>query len=447
MSRRAIAILAVNVIVFCAFAEAIALAVFYYQHGWIFYLDPYVPRYESIAEAQQQLTRQGVHPYFGPTHKPGIPFDVPSSVRGGEADRGAPGASTRVAGVATNNFGFTSRYNYPFQKTRSDQFVVGIFGGSVGDWFCQLGAARLAERLKQHSFFSTRDVITLCLSHEGYKQPQQLLLLAYFLSIGQQFDLVVNIDGFNEVALSAQNNDHGIDISMPSFGHLSPLVNLVDRATLTPAKLESLATISRYKERLNELAERINRSRLASVRFVREQYYRVLLRRYRDELLVFDKLPSNPSESSLIQVTPAVKHREGAMVFEDIARSWAQSSLLMNDLAAAGGAPYFEVVQPNQYFTTRRFGPEEAKVAIAESSPFRPSVEQGYPLLVREVESGTFRTRNVRVLDATRIFDREPRTVYMDNCCHYTMVGNEILADFIADGILTSSGPWNSATR
>ena len=36
----------------------------------------------------------------------------------------------------------------------------------------------------------------------GYKQPQQLTTLAYLMSIGGQFDLVLNIDGFNEVAAS-----------------------------------------------------------------------------------------------------------------------------------------------------------------------------------------------------------------------------------------------------
>ena len=60
----------------------------------------------------------------------------------------------------------------------------------------------------------------LCLSHEGYKQPQQLLVPTYFLSIGQVFDLVVNIDGFNEVALSSVNHQRGLDISMPSAMHL-----------------------------------------------------------------------------------------------------------------------------------------------------------------------------------------------------------------------------------
>jgi hypothetical protein len=59
-------------------------------------------------------------------------------------------------------------------------------------------------------------------------------------------------------------------------------------------------------------------------------------------------------------------------------------------------------------------------------------VEKGYPVLARQQTSG------LRFLDATRLFDREPSPVYMDDCCHYTARGNQLLAASIAQHILTS---------
>ena len=100
----------------------------------------------------------------------------------------------------------------------------------------------------------------LCFSHEGYKQPQQLLILSYFLSIGQSFDVVVNIDGFNEVAMSPLNDARGLDISMPSVMHMDPLTALIDQSSLTADKVESLARIQGYRRRLNAVADRANRS-------------------------------------------------------------------------------------------------------------------------------------------------------------------------------------------
>ena len=146
--------------------------------------------------------------------------------------------------LATNNFGFVSPYNFPIVRS-GNEFIIGIFGGSVGVWFCQVGVERLLADLQQHEFFKARTLVPLCMAHEGYKQPQQLLVLAYFLSIGQPFDLVINIDGFNEVAISPLNNQQNLDISMPSASHLIPLINLIDKGTLTPRKLQSLSAIAR----------------------------------------------------------------------------------------------------------------------------------------------------------------------------------------------------------
>jgi hypothetical protein len=428
MRRHPLVVVLVNLVVFCVAAEALALGIFYYQHGWLFYIDPYKPAHALIPETQRgQLTLEGLHPYFGPTHKAGLPFQLPQA--------------GHVAGVTTNNYGFSSRYNYPFTRNSDRQLVIGIFGGSVGEWFCHMGADRLVMRLRENQFFRDRELIPLCMSHQGYKQPQQLLVLAYFLSIGQAFDLVINISGFNEVALASINDERGTDISMPSSVHMEPLVNLVNQATLSPEKLESLATINRLKQRLNSLAVRLDRTWFASTNFVVEQLYAINTRRYREELQRFARLPAIASEDSLIHVTPRVSERKGTL-YQDIAAHWAASSMLMDTLLEARGVPYFDFLQPNQYYSHRTFSPEEARLALTDETPFKRSVESGYPALERELASRATANGRLTLANATRIFDTERAAVYADNCCHYNARGNELLADFIAATILDSSGAW-----
>ena len=63
---------------------------------------------------------------------------------------------------------------------------------------------------------------------------------------------MINIDGFNEAALGRINDQYGWDISMPSHEHLDPLINLVNQATLTSAKLDSLYRITHDRQRLND---------------------------------------------------------------------------------------------------------------------------------------------------------------------------------------------------
>jgi len=413
----------VNVAVFCVFAELLALGIFYYEHGWLFYIDPYRPTIGRIDEGSSDaLTAVGLHPYFGPTHRPGIPFDVPPPLRTGEADEA----------VSTNNFGFPSRVDYPFSKASDRQFFIGIFGGSVGAYFCRVGAARLEESLRRSESFNNREPVTLCFSHEGYKQPQQLLVLSYFLSIGQRFDLVINIDGFNEVALGRINDRFGWDISMPSHEHLDALINVVNQATLTPAKLESLARIVRYRQQLNDIAERSNRTRFASIEFVLRRYYNFLRRRYEQERVRFDGLPSNPPANSPIHITPNVRPRNGSAVYEDIAANWHDASVLMQQMLAARSIPYLHVLQPNQYYSSRVFSTAEKAVAFNDASPFKEGAANGYPFLEKALEPGA--------LNAVHLFDAVRESVYVDDCCHYTSTGYRLLADFIARAVVTSHG-------
>jgi hypothetical protein len=416
----------------CVLAELVGLFLFYIDTGELYYTSH--PTYELAAAPVQEgrLTGEALHPYFGPTHKPGVAFEVPASLR-------APNAPP--LGLHTNNFGFVSSHDYPFAR-KPNQFVVGMFGGSVGLWFCAVGAERLLADLKQAAFFRDKELIHLCFSHEGYKQPQQLLVLTYFLEIGQSFDLVVNIDGFNDVALARLNDERGFDISMPSAQHLEGLVNLVNQATLTPDKLDSLATIQRLRARMTDLATRAQRASLAVSHVMFDRLYRRTADRYSRELGRFSNLPSNPSRNSLIQVTPGVRPRdghEGNELYTDIANQWARASLMMNELLASRGVPYFHVLQPNQYFTTRRFNADETRVALSEGSPYRTAAARGYPALIAASASLAAQERFV---NATGVFDREPAAVYMDNCCHYTRTGNFVLADFIAKAILASEGPW-----
>ena len=430
---RLLARVVISIAIFCLTAELLALAAFYWDTGHLFYA--WRRAYEPIREtAAGQLTADGLHPYFGPTHKPGYPFDIPEELR----------PQPPPAPVATNNFGFVSPHDYPYTP-RDGEAVVGLFGGSVGVWFCQLGAPRLLEQLRSLAMFRGRAMVPLCFSHEGYKQPQQLQVLSYFLSIGQRFDLVINIDGFNEVALSPLNHERGIESSMPSAQHLEPLINLANQSTMTPDKVQSLAAIARDKERLNVLVDRIGRNRIAAVDFVLDQLHRRTFARYRAETVRFSALPSASLAQSLIQVTPPSAARSLAVERSAIAANWARGSLLMHQLLAARAVPYVHVLQPNQYYGRRRFASGEARIAINDSSPFKTHAEAGYPLLLAGEPKAILDEGGVRFFDGTAIFDAEPADVYVDDCCHYTLRGNEILADFVARSVVSATAGTGSA--
>ena len=408
MLKRWLILVAIDTVVFLVLAEVLALAFYYAKHGNLFYVAENPVPAPLVETERGELSADVLHPYFGPIHRPGIR-------------------------VQTNNIGFGSPYSFPYTRTSERQFLLGIFGGSVARYFCDRGMPRLVSVLQQTQAFVDREIVPLCFSHEGYKQPQQLIVLAYFLSLGQQFDLVVNIDGFNEVALGSRNNERGRDISMPSPIHMDPLLNLIDRATMTPAKVYSLARISEYKETLNKVARTMRRTRIAAVYFALDRYYVFTMNRYQSELATFDRLRSNAPSTSVLLLTPPVRPRgEEDVLYDDLAREWAEASRSMGDLLRARGMPYLHVLQPNQYFSQHVFAPDEARVALNPNQPFKPPVQQGYPALRRA--SATLAAKE-DFIDATNAFDHEAGAMYEDDCCHYTMKGNEVLADLIAQRV------------
>lgn len=429
MLRRVAVLLIGNVVVLCVAAELTALGVYYFQHGWLFYLNPYRTTFQPLgaATASGALTDVGLHPYFGPVHRAGLPVEVPASMGTGQSVQPP---------LATNNFGFASPHPYPY-KASNREFVIGIFGGSVGAWFCQLGAPRLVQSLSARPFFRDKTIVPLCFSHEGYKQPQQALLLTYFLAVGQRFDLVLNIDGFNEVALSRVNDEAGFDMSMPSAMHLDGLRTLIDGATLTSEKLQSLAAIEGHRQRMNVVGARLNRTWSAAMYVAFERYYHIVEGRYQAERGRLAALPSAAVGGSALHITPRLGRGGSDRFYDDVAQLWLRSSDVMRDALAPQGAAYVHVLQPNQYFSRRPFTEEERRVALNPASPFKPGAELGYPrLLAALTESAT------PVFDATRLFDDERAPVYVDDCCHYTRRGNELLADFVVRSVLSVRPNW-----
>lgn len=411
------AIVAVNVIVFFVLAELVALGIYFFRDGVLFYTHKRNYQPIGVAEENRQsgnelpdnLTSRRFHPFFGFVVKPGIDERF-------------------------NNYGFISPYDYPYVKNDENEFIIAVFGGSVAEIFSQNeNRERFIQNLKQNDFFKSKEIIILNFAAGAYKQPQQLMVLSYFLSIGQEFDMVINIDGFNEASMSYINYQDGVDVSMPVSYIMLPLVNLTNQTTPSPKTIETLARINRDRARLNNLARTINGNYLASVNFILEQYHTFIHNRYSQELATLEQVEPD-TFSSLIYVNPADNPMDEATVFERIAQNWANSSIIMNQILTGRGIPYFHFLQPNQYYSQKIFSQEEARIALNPNQISKAGVEKVYPRMVEKFD--TLRQGGVNFHSGLDIFNDETEAVYGDDCCHYNSLGNKILADFIARAIL-----------
>ncbi len=408
---------AVNIIIFLILAELAGLGIYFGRNGSLFYT--HKKQYELIGAGEEKvqpandlaenLTARRFHPFFG--------FVV------------QPGADERF-----NNYGFISPYDYPYLKSSDEQFIIGVFGGSVAQIFTEEETrTKFIQSLKNDPFFEEKEIVVLNFAAGAYKQPQQLIVLSYFLSIGQQFDMVINIDGFNEVAMSYINYQNGVDTSMPVSFIMLPLMNLTNRTTPSPETIESLARINTLRARLNRLARTLDNNQSAFINFILEQYYAFTLERYRAELAALEQAKSNVA-TSLIYVNPVEKKLDETSLFENVAQTWANASIMMSQISDSQAIPYFHFLQPNQYYSGKEFSQEEAKIAINPNQVYRTGAEKGYPFLVEQAD--TLTQNGVNFHNGLDIYNNETAAVYGDDCCHYNELGNQILAEFIAGTIL-----------
>jgi hypothetical protein len=432
--QRRVAVFAVNLILLGLLLELAGVAVFYAEQRRLFYQRPRsavpAPAYVDPAPVAQ------LHPVLGFANRPGLPV-TEVATRARMDGLVGPGVTPPWAGLTANNFGFFAGHDYPYHPP-DDAFVIGVLGGSTAQWFSMQGAATLLERLEQAPELAGRRVEVVNLAQGSFKQPQQLQILAHFLALGQPLDLVVNMDGFNEVALSWLNIEQGVDPSLPASTQLLPLIALAEAVRLPLAQVEAFARARRGQQQLAWLDARAAGAGSAGVWLGVELWRRYASRRASTaKATLADGFQSRGHD--LVSVLPPPR-LDGDDAFASISSVWMQASVVMHDMLRARGIRYLHVVQPNQYHSKRRFSEDEARGALNRDSPFREGARRGYPYLLGRIPA--LRSRAVDVLDAVEVFDAVSPPVYADDCCHYNQLGNEVLARFIGDHLV---GVWSTS--
>ena len=360
------------------------------------------------------------HPFFGFIQKPSADFRP---------------------GFKINNYGFISPYDYPFKKFKKNQFIIGIFGGSVASDFSifQIQNKVLPQYLKQVPGLQDKEFVILSFATGGYKQPQQLLILNYFLALGQELDLVVNIDGFNEVALSNLNNQNQINLAMPSIQHISPLTSLANNSLSTEA-MQATLRIKDNKTRINQGLESLQHCSLAACDALTSVYVQNLVNNYRKDVIAFEKERSKKQqdeEGSVIFINKNKSILEDSAAFEQMSWNWAKSSIFMHKVLSASNVPYFHVLQPNQYYQTKRvFGEAEKRIAFNKETPYAKAVELGYPAILSKFPN--LQKNNINILNGVKVFDKTKDAVYLDSCCHYNKAGEVVFSNYVGSSILES---------
>ena len=316
----------------------------------------------------------------------------------------------------------------------SSRYVVGLFGGSVA-----LRVRIALEQRLRHMLDSqgmSKELTLVTFATPGFKQPQQLLQLAFLLSEGARFDLVLNLDGYNEAVLSiAENHDRGI---YPTYPRLWDL------------RVQKTREIRQAKAELDTIRGRLDRmDSLLTETHLRYSVYSGLLHRFLNQSLENQFLWVN---KSVIENTSRHKGR-GAAVLEKtgpqegfssrqelvdhVVSTWWRSSIMMAGMAAAQGGRYIHFLQPNQYLkNSKPLSDLERNSAHSEQSAGFRYVGLVYPEMIGQAPR--FKAMNVEFHDFSSIFNKITETLYVDTCCHFNEQGNWVLADAMIRKIMDS---------
>jgi hypothetical protein len=425
------ALLAGTVILLAIALEAAGLIYFAAKEGGLFYAAHRGQPPAMRDRARQPVSVHRFDPYFGFTLEPEISMqgflaDARTRRRllaGGDADGGLP-AWTRMR---TNNFGFFSPVDYPVNDP--DAVLIGIFGGSAARMLALQAGPRLEGQL---TALYGRPVRVLNFARGGFKQPQQAIVLAYFLLVGQRLDLVINLDGFNDVALARLNVQAGIDSSMPSIQHLRGL-ELLTLGASDPVAMRHLLSLAESKERETALELSLSRARFAA-HYMLADLWRQRVQRRRRALEAAPPAAEDPRRRLISIASPLAETGAGSSEADaKLVSEWVRGSQLMALLARWKGAHYLHVLQPNQYASRRSFSDRERRIAFNDASPYREHATALYPVL-RE-RGAALRQGGIEFRDATDVFVGVSEIVYADDCCHFNQRGNDLLADFVVEAV------------
>jgi hypothetical protein len=252
-----------------------------------------------------------------------------------------------------------------------------------------------------------------------------LMTLNYFLALGGKLDMLINLDGFNEIVLPiCENIPKKVNPFYPRSWHYITQ-GLSDRETLLAA-----GTMVHILERAQAI------TRICSFSPFRNSYtvslaWKLYVTEAGKKITQIQHdlqrpLNENDHRAAFGRDWHEVVHRN---IGGNLEQLWQNCSLQMDAVCKMYDIHYSHFLQPNQYFPESKTLTDD-ELSLGHSGMFAYMVSNSYPELIQKGEELTH--LGVRFHDMSMVFRDVHETLYYDVCCHFNERGNQILAEAIA---------------
>jgi len=318
------------------------------------------------------------------------------------------------------------------------EYAILMVGGSVAWLFTPVGTETLKQKLLEDPRFQGRSIRFLIYARPSFKQPQQLMQVAYLLELGIHPDAVINLDGFNEASYSWSNIKNGVHPAYPDIGIWGHAVS--SDPNDRPA-LDRLLDVREMQTQVTAIANfalhwRLYQSSILG-RWTLARIGWRMRRAAEARKQYVDNLVSRDSKSELRG--PKLDGGEEAAVALAV-RVWIEASRSLQDICRGRSIFYLHVLQPTLHDTgSKPLDPAEIAAAWKNNNPYyADGVHALYPRMKQAGEE--LRALGVNFLDASMAFADVKQPLYYDNC-HFQALGNEIVAARIAEAFLRTLPP------
>lgn len=329
----------------------------------------------------------------------------------------------------------------PFVKRSDDKLIVGVIGGSVAVATVNHSSPKgLYEHLlAKLPEYKGREIIIHSLTAGGLRQPQQLMMLNYYYSLGAEFDVLISLDGFNDVAIPVSEYRYSkIHPSYPrSWGHRM-------------AAKVSKDLVDLVAEKQNLQATHVTRANFMSGAWLKNSPLSNLLWQlsnvnYINSVAIVDqsvaeleKKDASKRDFFYEALGPDYDFTGMDDLFQYSVDIWANSSHLIHAIAKANDVKYLHFLQPNQYI-------EGSKAYMSDAERKKAFTRAGYGVLYKQIypriveKAEWLKERGVEFHDLTFIYKDIKEDLYIDNCCHVNSTGSNLMIEKIVDTLHQSN--------